>query len=265
MSAFAYPASTQESNPSDTNDIPTRRELLILFKQKRNEGRTVSLHDLIQSLGGIDAVMDTVMNAPHHRMTHDNLQSMQELLTKSPRPALETMASDTDIVTKMMTYSADMECKQRLQWTLNPTNNFLQQISPFLAKYTFSKQMMAIHAFFSVACMASKAVVPMWVYNSCVMLITWFMFIPWSIAALMSINKDMILRIIKTPDTWIKIIMMIVAMGFSALYNVLTSESPAPLVIAFYASATICLCMVLLEESIYNPPIQRIRFIRGCG
>ena len=250
-SSFAYPAITRQSSPSDNSEIPTRRELLILFKQRRNENQTVPLHELIQSLGGIDMVMDTVMNASHHRMTHNNLQSMQQLLTTSPRPALATMASDTDIVTKMMVYTKDMESKQRLQWTLNPTNNFLQQISPFLEKYIFSKQMMAIFALAILVTALSGRLCPMWVYNIFVMSLTWFLFIPWGVAGLLSVNKEMIPRILTTVDTWIKIIMIGLAMGFSALYNIMTNESPTPLLIAFYISATINMCTVLLEKSIY--------------
>merc|ERR1719242_28415 len=182
-------------------------------------------------------------------MTHHNLQAMRQLLTFSPRPTLESMASDTDIVTKMMSYSKEMECKQRLQWTLNPTNNFLQQVSPSLEKYVFSKQMVAAFTLFTLANMVVGRVAPSWVFHVFVLSMVWPLFIPWFVAALMSVNKEMIPRIVTMVDTWIKIVTIAAAMGFSATYNLLTSESPTPLLIAFYVTSAINLCMAVTVVS----------------
>ena len=121
-----------------------RLELLNLFNEKRRKNEHIPLYELIEALGGIDIVMNIMMNAPNLKMMETNLKSMKSLLTEGQRPALTTIASNANIISKAIVYRKEMETKQRLRWCLDPHNNFLHETSTFLAKYLYSRQMMAV-------------------------------------------------------------------------------------------------------------------------
>ena len=54
--------------------------------------------------------------------TNSNLESMRRLFTEGPRP------KEADIITKMMSYSKDMESKQMLRWCLDPHNKCVGRV-----------------------------------------------------------------------------------------------------------------------------------------
>ena len=127
-----------------------RLELLNLFNEKRRKNEHIPLYELIEALGGIDIVMNVMMNAPNLKMMETNLKSIKSLLTEGQDPAKDEVASDANIISKLMTYRQEMETKQRLRWCLDPHNNFLHETSTFLAKYLYSRQMMAVFVLYAI-------------------------------------------------------------------------------------------------------------------
>ena len=242
----------QENDSFDNGEIPTRPELLHLFNEKRRENASIPLYELVHLLGGIDVVMNIMMNAPNLKMRDECLQSMHRILTdqSSSPPTLAALTSDVDIITKMMSYSKDMETKQMLRWCLDPHNNYLHEKSTFWENFIFSKYMLLIVVGGVLLGAIVRNTAPMWIYNTYMLLMQWIIWIPWDISALMSVNKAMIPRIAATVDTWMKVYTMIMAMVYTTIYNVMTSDSPAPLIIVFYGSAAIHLGMCFSKMSI---------------
>ena len=108
----------------DSTSSKSRTELLALYKELR---RTASDYQpsndkLIELLGGIDAVMESVLNAPNHIMAADDSAALHQYL-KEP---LSPRSNDT------------------LKWTLDPKNNKLYQISSFVHRHLFSKPVLSI-------------------------------------------------------------------------------------------------------------------------
>ena len=100
-----------------------------------------------------------------------------------------------------------------------------------------------------------REVAPVWAYICFVLISTWFIFIPWSIASLMSVNKAMIPRIAATIDTWIKMFYICLAMTCATLYNLKTRDAPTPLLIVFGVSININLCMCTSSNTSASIPI----------
>ena len=239
------PVTLQENESSVDGGTLTRPELLNLFNEKRRENASIPLYELVDLLGGIDVVMNIMMNAPNLKMRDECLQSMHRILTdkSSSRPTLTALRSDADIITKMMSYSKDMETKQMLRWCLDPHNNYLHERSTFFAKFIYSYPMLLIVAVTILVGAVLRNIAALWIYSTYMVIITWIVFIPWDIGALMTVNKAMIPRIAATVDTWIKVYTVITGMMWSTIYNVMTSDSPASLTIVFYVGAAINLCM----------------------
>ena len=105
-----------------------------------------------------------------------------------------------------------------------------------------------------------REVAPFWAYICFVLILTWLVFIPWSIASLMSVNKAMIPRIAATVDTWIKMLYMCLAMTYSTIYNIKTSDAPIALLIVFGVSININLCMCTSPKTSASMPIHTFYF-----
>ena len=190
-------------------------------------------------------MMNIMMNAPNLKMMETNLKSIKSLLIEGQRPDQDEVVSDANIITKMMSYSKDMESKQMLRWYLNPHNNFLHETSSFVANYLYSRYMMIIFTSYAVATVILREVAPFWMYITFILVMTWLVFVPWSIASLMSVNKEMIPRIVATIDTWIKMLTMCFAMAYSTIYNIKTSDAPIALLVVFGVSVCINLCLAV--------------------
>ena len=198
--------------------IPTQKELLSLFKEQRSndENYKASIDRLIELLGGIDAVMDTVLNSSNHKIATKDCVAMKEHLLES---------------------SSRSQNEQKLIWTLNTNNNVLHQISPFLHRHIFTKQVIIFQVIMYIVISAldpgvfglliphlydSKSYQIVW--KILMMVYAWTCYIPFFVAALLRINKDMVSRIGQTADAWITIGSATMGMVYIGIWRFLDLE-----------------------------------------
>ena len=176
---------------------PTHQELLSLFKENRRNGniQDSSLSEFVELLGGFDAVMDVVLKAPDYSMADDNCVAMkQRLLEPLPNKSKD----------------------DRLIWTVDPNDNVLHQISPFIHRHLLTKPviltMVALYVFMSLLEPVALAMIipsainskPYEVFWKILMLVyMWCCYFPFFIAALLNVNKTLIPKIAGSADFWI--------------------------------------------------------------
>ena len=222
--------------------VLSRDELLNLFTTiTERENVDVPLTDLIQLLGGIHIIMKVMLQAPNHNMSKNERIKMQQLLRRySSQRVLDVAIPDVPELSDRVHSHAT----QDVEWILEPKNNALHDISPHLEKFIFSKAMLFILMLLAVPIMLLQGTgIEMEIFT---IVVTWFCFIPWNIAALMSVNREMIPRIVATVDTWIKTVTMIITMVYTLIYNILSNEEPLILHIVFFIGAATNLSFLII-------------------
>ena len=259
------PPPVQDTEQQSLVDLaPSRDELLNLFKQfeTSENGATpkVPFTELIQLLGGIQVIMQVMLKAPNHSIPTNQRIKMQQLLQRhlqkpvAPNTATTTpkdlshitmpSVSDVSWIPELQKTQTYRFATQDVGWTLDPNNNILHDISPHLEKFIFSKYMLVILMVLAVIIMSLPA--KGMAFEIFTIIITWFCFIPWNIAALMSVNREMIPRIVATVDTWIKTVTMIITMIYTLIYNIMSSDEPLALHIVFFIGAATNLSLLII-------------------
>ena len=230
---------------STIDQAPSRDELLNLFTTiTERENIDVPLNDLVQLLGGIHIIMNVMLKTPNHSMSKNDRIKMQQLLRRhSSKRVLDVAIPEVpELPDRVQSHAT-----QDVEWILDPKNNALHDISPHLEKIIFSKAMLFILMLLTVPIILLQGTgIEMEIFT---IVVTWFCFIPWNITALMSVNREMIPRIVATVDTWIKTVTMVIAMVYILIYNILSTEEPLILHIVFFVGAATNLSLLIIVVS----------------
>ena len=222
-------------------DLSRDALLNLLTTITESENVDVPLTDLVELLGGIHIIMKVMLNAPDHSIPNDQVIKIQQLLERH----LQTSSLVTAIPdVPELSDRVHSHATQDMEWILDPKNNALHDISPHLEKFIFSKAMLFILMLLAVPIMLLQGTgIEMEIFT---IVVTWFCFIPWNIAALMSVNREMIPRIVATVDTWIKTVTMVITMVYTLIYNILSNEEPLILHIVFFIGAATNLSLLII-------------------
>lgn len=233
---------TVTASNASPHEIPTQSELLALFKEKRriDKDYTPSIVHLVQLLGGIDGVMDTVLTSPNHIVPSNECMELKQYLQQP----LHTPNSG------------------KLKWTLDPNYNMLYQISPFIHDHVFSKQVIVSLMILGLLLVALDPTFVSFVtprlgdsssfalISYCVQIMYfWFLAIPLTVAALLRVNKSMIQRIVESVDSWIMIgstFTLMVYIGIIIFHDISESNSPTLDVLWFCSTLIILVLFVAL-------------------
>ena len=183
---------SQTINGQSHSGIPRRDELLALFRERRRTDNDYkpSAEQLVDLLGGIDAVMDTVLTASHHNLAPDDCVTMKQQFVE---PLLSSKTND------------------RLTFTLDPNNNMLHQISPFIHRHLFTKRvvfsMIALFVLLTVLGPGTFSFTNSAFYDKFYKVLIsayfWLCLYPFFGAAVLKVNKSMFKMILESADFWI--------------------------------------------------------------
>ena len=248
---------------STIDQIPSRDDLLNLFIEITKNGNPsdIPITELVQLLGGINKIMNVMLKAPNHSMSTNDRIKMQQLLQRHLQKPSEVISDNQKSREHVQKPSLDINeldrvpafpkrvrswspVAQDVGWTLDPKNNILHDLSPRLEHFIFSKYMLVILFVFGALIVLLPA--EGMIMEIFTIVVTWLCFIPWDIAALMSVNREMIPRIVSEVDTWIKSITMVIAMVYTLIYNIMSSEDSMALHIAFSITAATNLSLLII-------------------
>lgn len=187
-------ASYVETNTNVLSD----EHLLTLFRECREEALTPSVTiRLVDSIGGINAVMTTMLQSSTLDLSIEDRKALQQYLSHLSSSQTGSFGIPAESV----------ETKEEsLKWILMENDNILYEKSPWIFNHLYSRWIIGLFAVFIVIYMVNFVVTFIdEIFANVVMLIAaWFTLIPWTVAALLSVNKAMIPRIATNVDTWIK-------------------------------------------------------------
>lgn len=151
--------SEHDTQPNDLSDAQvagtnSRQELHALYSEKRAfvKDQQSFILGLVECVG-FDQIMDILLKGDGGNMTSEDRNNIHQYLAAIQPPAVpSTPTNDTgDNPTELeSTYSGDPD-EAQLVWTLEPTNNLLYSISPFLARNLFTVPMASLSTIFIIA------------------------------------------------------------------------------------------------------------------
>jgi len=205
-----------DSRSATDEHIPTEAELLAMFKENRSSNKEYRpcINELVELMDGIDAVMDTVLCNGH--LTADNRVAMMMHLEEAPPPSLK--------------------------WKLDPKDNMLYEISPFIYRHVFRSRVVGgLLALCGLMLLLSTGIVSLvddkigesrtffLCHRLAGIVICWLCLVPWLTAALLRVNKAMIPEIAATVDLWIIILSVLMMMSNMGIY--MFYEPPADVLV----------------------------------
>lgn len=227
--------------------IPTERDLLLFFNEKRrNEHYVAPVEELINMLGGIDVVMNEMLSSPNYRMSPEMREKMYVNICNF-EPTYRAQAVQLSVIRRTSQVSEDQldhvqaGNQGELTWTLDPKDNWLQAY-PWLTKCIYSKYMFLLIGLLWITQYVLFFSLDLWrfqIYWTFIM----FVFITWTIVALLSVNKQMIPRIVCCIDFWIIIIAAAILVMYSGIYYFKMYDNPLSLQIVFTLIAGIIMVL----------------------
>lgn len=156
---------------------------------------------VIQFLGGIDIVVDVALNAPSYSLDSEDAIALKKYLEQPPLPSRSTILDETGAAGS----------SHILKYSLYPENNMLYQLSPFVHRHLFSKEVVitlvvlyvggaTLYCLLILTDSDSDLLTEFRVIGTVFYVFT---AIPCEIAALLRVNRSMIPKIAKTGDFWI--------------------------------------------------------------